>query len=587
MSDTSTLRRLPIRLYLFEDEVDRKAMLDPSYTVSSDLSAAFESRDLRSVALDRIPEKYNARFYVRRTQSVSSWQNLICNAVSNEQKQAELRTLTQGASAGGLLLLRVLDKDWAITFGSGRYFLNESRIRRDFGFRVVLNTVRPDSIRQISFHTFYGDAKLTKQQITKGQKINYYDIEMTENILQGIAGETEGHRKQVLGPVLAGGESLLMLVKFNLLNPESLLAIVLEAYKSDAYETEASRQDLFSIVQNLHRVEDDDLKEELGRSFLTDFRASNFENMQLAYPNMTLWGSEQIGLAAEEPMEEMTLQKIRDGFARDDFGWPALRRKKIFVMDEHGSPRGEWPLFKSIAYSKSIANSESGKQIDYSFMFGQWYRISSILVAKLKDFFRSVLEHPHDFPACTINEDEADYARRVCDCTLTGNKWQSGPKWLCLDRRTIAPGGSNRRYEPCDILIPRKTPGDRTALVHIKKTGVEDDKVPSHENFSHLFVQGLNSAESLISDQTYRQQVRTKVQRWQKHHGLKLEESQIKGLSQAHEIKIVYILGMTGDYMDKVPAFSLLTMRSCIVKLRKLGFQVSICLLEMQAPLPT
>jgi uncharacterized protein (TIGR04141 family) len=581
MSDTNSLKQIPLRLYLFEDGVAHKDMLDESYVVSSELNGPIGPRELRTIVLDRIPKKYNARFYLRRTQSASTWQELICTAVSNSEKQEHLRGLIHGASVGGLLLLNVLGKDWAITFGAGRYFLNEARIRQDFGFRIVLNTVRPDSIRHVSFHTFYGDAKLTKQQIAKGQKINYYDIELTENILQKIAGETEEYNRQLLGPILAGGDSLLLMVKCNLLDPEKLLAAVIKAYDSDAYKTEASRQDLFAIVQNLQSIEDPILKEELNQSFLVDFRESNFENMQLAYPNMILWGIEKTGLAEGEPIQELTLQKIRDSLLRDDFGWPSLQRKKIYVMDEDGAVRVKWPFSKSIAYSKAVDDFE------YSLMFGRWYRINAVLVSKLKEFLRGLLEQPHRFPVCKLDEDEAAYARRVCDSRIvtkrSKERWTSGPKWLCLDKRTISPEGSTRRYEPCDIFIPKRAAGEKTLLVHIKKTGPDDDAVPSHEHFSHLFVQGLNSAETILQDKGYRKLVRAKLSEWEKDHGLKLEETQAKGLAKADDIKITYLLGMTGDYLDKLPAFSLLTMRSCVVKLRKLGFQVSICLLDIQA----
>src|SRR5216684_589528 len=65
---------------------------------------------------------------------------------SGSQQQLGL-LLNQSASC--LIVISKADRVYAITFGFGRYWIDDRRIVRRFGMIVTLNTVHPDRIRSV------------------------------------------------------------------------------------------------------------------------------------------------------------------------------------------------------------------------------------------------------------------------------------------------------------------------------------------------------------------------------------------------------------------------------------------------------
>ena len=68
---------------------------------------------------------------------------------------------------------------------------------------------------------------------------------------------------------------------------------------------------------------------------------------------------------------------------------------------------------------------------------------------------------------------------------------------LCLDKKFVYDGGP-RKMEICDILTRDG------GLIHVKHRG-------SSSTLSHLFTQGVNSAERLLQDADFRSRARAVV----------------------------------------------------------------------------
>jgi len=134
-----------------------------------------------------------------------------------------------------------------------------------------------------------------------------------------------------------------------------------------------------------------------------------------------------------------------------------------------------------------------------------------------------------------------------------------------LDQKDIRYGGGASSVEACDLLSLGRD------IIHVKmRSGPRE--------FSHLFAQGLNSAELLVMEPDFRAEVRKRVSE---------EHAKVFKLSgsvyDASKIRVVYAVVTDRSGPLDIPFFSKLSLRHAVKRLRALRYSVAISKIEMDA----
>jgi uncharacterized protein (TIGR04141 family) len=169
------------------------------------------------------------------------------------------------------------------------------------------------------------------------------------------------------------------------------------------------------------------------------------------------------------------------------------------------------------------------------------------------------------FPAMRRNEKEDSYNRRIS---------QSFNRSILLDKQTVRrPNGT--AIEVCDVAT-----GGRQ-LIHVKKG-------TSSSSLSHLFAQGVVSAELLHMVTDFRQEL-SKLLSARRMTGSGsgrmrdfswLRDSEF----DSHTCEVVYAImteRRSGMRKDKLPFFSKINLRMRYNELRRMGFKCSLALVSL------
>jgi uncharacterized protein (TIGR04141 family) len=149
-------------------------------------------------------------------------------------------------------------------------------------------------------------------------------------------------------------------------------------------------------------------------------------------------------------------------------------------------------------------------------------------------------------------------------------------EFLLLDQRLVYLGGRTSSVEICDRLA---TDG---ALIHAKRNHGSSE-------LSHLFSQGLVSAELFVANPEFREKARQRVATvvgerpaGSPHWPQPLEEDPFD--PRHHDVAFVVICRPgSGCLQERLPFFSKVNLRRCVADLEVMRFEVA-CRVVLEAP---
>jgi uncharacterized protein (TIGR04141 family) len=182
---------------------------------------------------------------------------------------------------------------------------------------------------------------------------------------------------------------------------------------------------------------------------------------------------------------------------------------------------------------------------------GDWYRINPSYRGRVEDFIRALPELDIGLPGARPTDDEDAYNRRAAESVAA----------LCLDKKLIRTGGPDS-VELCDILTADGT------YIHVKKRG-------RSSTLSHLFAQGVTSAELLLHDDTFRTDASAIVRELDATF-----VSAVPSHPQARDqIRVAYVVlsrSRRTDTPHGLPFFSLVSLQTAARHLGDAGIHVSV-----------
>jgi uncharacterized protein (TIGR04141 family) len=490
-----------------------------------------EYEQLESIPIS-VGRKMVGRLYVQRSlPSEPKWVSFF----KKQQKVADL-DLTN-ASASAVFLVQTKKGLFAVTFGHGRYLLEDGVVEPRFGLRATLNAVEPEKLRSIDHKRLDAVPRMTREQLSKGAGIDQFGLNVERDMLRAITGSP---KDSSLGTVLAGADQLAFTMKIQL----EELAGALEVFAELAERRDYRKH--FSWVDNIQEVGDAQLRERLDSALLKRVR-KNDASVWLAAPEIIDW-NDLGGFAfsvdkSEEVFEDLNLSDYLGLFARRNaITLDRLRGDKVRLLDSSDDAvRSSWSLMKCLSAEVPIGSEH------FVLSEGKWYRIDQTFLSNVDGVVSSLPRTRAPLLAWQPNEDEPTYLKRVGSDT--------GDEFTFLDRQNIRLAGRSA-IEPCDLYWK-----DRV-FVHVKRYGASSQ-------LSHLFSQGNVSASLFHSEPAFRRQLHDKLRpdhRW----------GNPRDAVRPSDFEVAYAIMIGRKAELKLPFFSKVNLRNNAAQLQALGFRVSL-----------
>jgi uncharacterized protein (TIGR04141 family) len=446
------------------------------------------------------------------------------------------------ASASAVVLFRAKSRLFALTFGQGRHLLNPEAVVQDFGLRVVLNTVAPDQLRSVDAKTVDDTTVHTQRDVSKGSAFAAFGLDPSRELLRAMTGKP---KDESLAHSLTGSDALGIQTRLTLPEIPGLAKRLLVAYQDIAYKENFEFIDYLRPERNAPKIR------ELEGALVEMLQERAISDVHLAAPETIDWldldGFRISTVDYEEGDSESdpSIRSYLDSF--DDPEEISIERLKSDRVEARSasSPQGlaRWSVYRSIVFQ-----AEVGEQL-FILSAGDWFRVDLKFREQVEKDVQS-LETFDQLPDADAGTDEGEYNEKAA----------SALDALCLDRKLVYDGGPDK-MEICDVLTRD------CRFIHVKARG-------SSSTLSHLFTQGVNSAERLLMDGEFREKARVVAGKANQEFANVIPA----GLPDAKNTAITFAVITRSDRETPLtlPFFSVVSLRTAARQLRAFGFPVSV-----------
>ena len=493
---------------------------------------------------------------------VPPWANFL------RQGFADLQ-LGRSGSPSALLVVRIRDPRsrrrsvlFAFTFGPlGRHLLRANAYERGYGLRASLNLMYPrgatDSARLRAV-----DSKRRGPTIlrSRDQSSDLADFEVFDvNRLRDVVSKAHGHPADhtAWGRRVGGGDSLSLSADISINEIGRLCRNIEIASRRVDYT------DRFSWIDDMQPVTDPVTRAGLEDLILADLCAGNTTRITLAAPEIVDW-DHVVGYRfpfdrpqgkAHAPVirPDLRLQDYLTGLLRtlnnpEDLDIDSLRRRKVHAVDQNGDSAYQWSLWRCLV--AEVQHDGNTYVLDE----GEFYLVSADYVQQLNHEIQAIPSSNRSLPATTASTVEKAYNIEAA----------KDPALLLLDRQTVRISSKTTAIEICDLL------SDDRQLIHVKRHLGSSD-------LSHLFSQGLVSAELLQSSAEFRLAAKKKIN---EVCGTRTEfDFFSEHAIETSQFEVAYAIVERWNGRDPVqalPFFSKVNLRDVAARLHARGFRVTL-----------
>ena len=391
-------------------------------------------------------------------------------------------------SKGGLLFTSHSERCFAMTFGRTHHKIKDEAIEYDFGLRVTLNCVDPERLNSTDTHD-PGTARRQRTQIPNAADLTFFDFDYDSNVLKSLTGKVKPKFEHLFRNA-TGSHSFKFSTKKTADELYEILTALWQLYLSEDY------LETFPNIRNISPVNDPQIVQNLNEQLL-DGLIRQDENLYLTIPDSIDYGGQLktkfSGFRGNKTYEEVYLQnyynylnernKNIDSLTIDD-----LKSNKVLQLDENDNVKSKHSLFKCLVYDTKLSGETAQT---YHLSEGHWFKVEDEYVNQMRSYL-DPLCNPTNLPDFA-HSNEGEYNSAVAE-NMSAN-------FICLDRKNIAPAGVPA-IEPCDLYF---TSAHKVSFVHVKRSTFS-------QQLSHLFNQGLNSAEVIRKSPVSREKLKELVE---------------------------------------------------------------------------
>lgn len=464
------------------------------------------------------------------------------------ESSSEMPSLRR-ASVAAAFVTRAGGRFFVIVFGQGRHLIKPGACEERFGLRVTLNCVDPKSLRAVDVSTLDANPFHGTRQASREATLGEFGINLDQDILRAVTGRPTDEQ---LGRRMTGIDSLSVRVRVNLSTLTSLLKRYLRKSEDEGYRAN------FRWVDHVAEVRDGELEGRLSAA-LVDLINANRSAVWAAIPERIEWANFDSfrfgGKRDAASADDITLDRMIDYFDGGVVSMASLQSTCVYCYaEDNPHPLYRWTFLKCLTADLDF---EGGK---FLLNAGRWYRVSKEFVEEIDQEIASLLE-ASSISTMPIWGDEHEDAYNVR--VASG----SDGRLALMDKVMVQHDGMPSPIEFCDLFsIDRQ-------LIHVKRYG-------QSSVLSHLFMQGLVSAESLLSDARFRNAVNEKLPAT--HH---LPDPNARPLPSQYEV--MFAIGSTELGSLKLPFFSRVTLRNVARTLtQSFGYAASVSKIQISKLAP-
>jgi uncharacterized protein (TIGR04141 family) len=435
-------------------------------------SALVEGADVRPIAVD--PDAgFEGELYIeRRAPRPPSWAGFVQTGVTDD-----LNALVN-ASTSAVLLLRAGGRMFALTFGYGRHLLRPDVMVRDFGLKVVLNTVDPDRLRSVELRVIEDVVINRRTDVSKASSPGSFGLDPGRDILRGVAGQPTD--RNLYGRQLVGSDALIANLPVEFADLDDVAVRLLAAYQDTAYRHR------FGWVDHVRQEREPDRIATLDALLLEAIQGDADPGPYLAPPGLLEWSNVEFGYSRDRGRHlDLDLDDYLANVDIEALDVPALRKHDVRVYSMGSTEvRDHWTLYDCLVFE---TRHDGGS---FVLSEGQWFKVDGGLVEEVATKLAAIPLSTVDLPLARDGEGEPAYNRRAAADRPNGR--------ALLDADESQVASERGPIEICDLMT------DRGEFIHVKR------KTQS-QRLSVLFAQGRISAEVFRQDSQFRERVRAKL----------------------------------------------------------------------------
>ena len=464
--------------------------------------------------------------------------------------------------AGAVMFIPVGLRIMSLNFGHGHIALDQDAFERQFGLKVTLNSVPRGNLRSLDLATPDAVTFQKRVQASRDSDIQDFGVDMLRDLAR-VAGGTPSNT--AFANFIAGKDSLSITCDVEPGNLGDKCAEIFAVYQGIEYKTE------YKWVDQMRTVQEKDIISELDANLMaaiTTLRMGGVSDLHLAPPEIVDYvegcelhyngfgsnGKNFFSLSINDYIAELN----RCGFVDVIEDLKTKHRVSSKKVDAEKFTE-KWRIYNCFVFETVLTKNT---ETTYYVMFaGDWYEVEKNFKKRIEDFYNGIDKISIVGPTTCRNEE-----------VLITDLVASRTDLLKLDKEKINPQGVRyANLEPCDFFSQNKE------FIHLKDGH-------SSSSISHLWNQGVVSAEAFISDKQFRTKLRSKVKTLSKGGPTRFEDLLPKSSESVnrHEYKIVYGI-MRKPYVDGslgIPFFSKVSLQAAIEKIRQFGFPVALELIE-------
>jgi len=500
---------------------------------SSDKEIISESKRNRVKVLslrDDVP--FNGRFFLEdRSPTRPEWVQYV-----EEGIEGDLSALNNNSNAA-VLLVEAKRRVFAITYGYGRNLLSPDCWVRDFGLKVTLNTVDPKSLRSIDSRSFEEFTVTTRKQSTRESPLHVFGLNVSRDLMRQVMGTP---KDKEFATMVAGSDVLIIRSSIPFEELADRCEDLLKKYKDDAYKAN------FAFIDNLKSVRDPSITKELDEVLLSKLQSRDLDGIHLAPPEpFDPEGTD--GFVYQKRKNAESFQELDLEVWLAIHSAPSLETLKTAKIGPR-HPGNEYGDMKWSVYSCLVVETNHKQQF-FVLSCGDWFEVEKSFVNRVSNRVGKLVPSSFSLPDARLKEREKAYNARI----------GASEGLVVLDCKCKRVGGSP--IEPCDLL------GSSGQFIHVKK------KTRS-ATLSHLFEQGIISAECFLSDAPFRKSLRAEVAKADKKLAKKIPEER----PNPSEFSVVYgiVTDRANNWPASLPFFSRLHLMNAADHLERLGIKCEL-----------
>ena len=448
----------------------------------------------------------------------------------------------------------------AVSFGQGHHSIDPDRIERQFGMRIVLNSVARGGLKALDSATLDTTVIQRRTQASRATDLREFGVDTDRDLLRLASGHPTDAN---LAKSLSGKDALHIRRSLTVDMLPDLCSRLLTIHGQAHYKRD------FGFIDHIQPVMDSSERARLDAEAygeLCKLVGGQPSDLHLAIPEpLTGDASPEISYYGaglpKGPKQAFVdvdiddyIAELRDG----DFA-------SLTCMDDirlsHDVRAADGGRGRVRLYNCLVCDVDLGGRRCVLFD-GDWYQIDARYAADIEAGYQRLLS-PSFLPSTTHKTERS----------LIADLAASNTQMLCIDQTRIAPAGAPRaQLEACDFFSL-----DRQ-LIHLKDG---NDSAP----LSHLWNQAFVSAEALVRDSAARRGFRRAIRDREAHYGrgnFRQLAPRIERMDAGQYPIVFGVMRKPGKRSGTVdlPFFSKVALLATTRRLQLMGFNVYLHLIQ-------